>query len=90
MYDQDVDDATCYCYFPAMLKGSVQKWFNGLSDGSIASFLQLVELFNAYFIVNKREWKTSIHLDKIQQARGEDLKGYMIRFNRAVVLIPDL
>ena len=33
MYVQDVDDATCYRYFPATLKGIAQKWFNGLQGG---------------------------------------------------------
>ena len=47
-------------------------------------------LFSAYFIANKIERKTSIHLTKIQQARGEDLKEYMMRFNREVVIIPNL
>ena len=39
MYIQDIDDATCCRDFPATLKGIVQKWFKGLFDGSIPSFL---------------------------------------------------
>lgn len=46
----DVDDATCYHYFPTTLKGIAQKWFNGLPNGSVTSFLQLAELFTAHFI----------------------------------------
>ena len=41
MYAQDVDDATYCCYFRATLKGITQKWFNGLPDGSVTSFLYL-------------------------------------------------
>ena len=50
----------------------------------------MAELFSDHFIVSKRKRKTSIHLAKIGEARGEDLKGYVIRFNREVVLISDL
>ena len=65
MYVQYVDDATCYRYFSATLKGIAKKWFNGLPNGSIASFFQLARLFSAHFIARKRERKTSIHLAKI-------------------------
>jgi len=81
MYVQDVDDVICYHYFPTTLKRIAQKWFNGLPDGSITSLLQLAELFNDHFIASRREQKTSIHLTKIQQARAEDLKEYVMRFN---------
>ena len=65
MYVQDVDDATCCRYFPATLKGIAQKWFNDLASGSVASFLQLAELFSAHFVASKKERKTSIHLARI-------------------------
>jgi len=39
---------------------------------------------------SKRERKASIHMAKIRQARGKDLKEYVMRFNREVVLILDL
>jgi len=74
MYVQDVDDAMCCRYFPATLRGIAQKWFNGLPSGSITSFLQLAELFSTHFVEGKRERKTSIHIAKIRQAKGEDLK----------------
>jgi len=77
MYVQDVDDVTCCQYFPATLKGIAKKWFNGLPNGSIASFFQLAKLFSAHFITNKRGKKTSIHLATIWQQRGEDLKDYI-------------
>jgi len=50
----------------------------------------LVEQLSAHFIASKKEKKTSIHLAKIQQQRGEDLKEYVRRFNHEVVLISDL
>ena len=56
----------------------------------MSSFFQLAELFSAHFIAGKKERKTSIHLARIQQQRGEDLKGYVRRFNHETVLIPDL
>jgi len=90
MYVQDVDDATCCRYFLATLKGIAHKWFNGLLRGSVSSFFQLAELFSAHFVASKKERKTSIHLARIQQQRGEDLKGYIRRFNHEAVLIPDL
>jgi len=41
-------------------------------------------------VASKKERKTSIHLARIQQQWGEDLKGYVRRFNHEVVLILDL
>jgi len=32
---------------------------------------------------------TSIHIAKVQQAKGEDLKEYVVRFNREAIWIPD-
>jgi len=43
-----------------------------------------------HFIARKRERKTSIHMAKIWQGKGEDLKEYVRRFNRKAVLIPNL
>jgi len=90
MYVQNVDDATCCRYFSATLKGIAQKWFNGPPNGSVASFLQLAKLFSAHFIASKREKKTSIHLAKIQQQRGEDMKECVRRFNHEAIVIPKL
>ena len=56
----------------------------------IASFFQLAELFSTHFVASKKEKKTSIHLARIWQQRGEDLKGYIRRLNHEAVLIPDL
>jgi len=67
-----------------------QKWFNNLPSGSITSFLQLAELFSTHFVAGKRERKTSIHMAKIGKAKGEDLKEYVMRFNREAILISDL
>jgi len=47
-------------------------------------------LYSAHFILSKRETKTNIHIAKIPQAKGEDLKEYVMRFNREAVLILDL
>ena len=90
MYVQDVNDAMCCQYFPATLRGIAQKWFNSLLSGSTTSFLLLVELFSPHFVVGKRKRKTSIHIAKIRQAKGEDLKKYVMRFNREVNLVSDL
>jgi len=56
----------------------------------VSSFFQLAELFSAHFVASKKDRKTSIHLARIRQQRGEDLKGYVRRFNHEAVLIPDL
>jgi len=76
-----VDDVMCYRYFPVALKGISHKWFNGLLSRGITSFLQLAELFSTPFIAGKRDRKISIHIAKIRQAKGEDLKEYVMRFN---------
>ena len=72
------------------LKGIAQKWFNDLPNGSSTSFLQLAELLSAHFIASKRGRKTSIHLAKITQVKGEDLEEYVMRFNCEPILIPNL
>ena len=90
MHVQCVDDATYCHYFQATLKGITHKQFNDLPSGRITSFLQLTELFSTQFIESKKERKTSIHLAKIQQATGEDLKEYAMMFSCGTVLIPDL
>jgi len=59
-------------------------------SGSITSFLQLAELFSTRFVAGNRDKKTSIHIVKIRQAKGEDLKEYVMRFNREAILISDL
>jgi len=50
----------------------------------------LADLFSAHFVASKKEKKTSIHLARIRQQRGEDLKGYVRHFNHEAILIPDL
>jgi len=90
MYIQDVDDAICCRHFPTALRGITKKWFNCLPSGSITSFLQLVKLFNTHLVARKRKRKTSIHMAKTRQAKGKDMKEYMMRLNREAVLIPDL
>ena len=39
------------------------------------------ELFSTRFVVSKRERKISIHIATVQQAKREDLKEYVVRFN---------
>ena len=43
------------------------------------------ELFSTRFVAGKRERKTSIHIAKVQQAKGEDLKEYVVRLNREAI-----
>jgi len=50
----------------------------------------LAELFSTRFVAAKRDRKISIHIAKIQQAKGEDLKEYVITFNQEAIFIPDL
>lgn len=38
MYVQDIDDATCYYYYPITLNGTAQKWFNGFPNESVTAF----------------------------------------------------
>jgi len=53
-------------------------------------FLPVGGAVSAHVIASKKEKKTVIHLTKIRQRRGENLKVYIRRFNREVVLIPNL
>ena len=66
VYVQDVDDATCCCYFPAILKGVAQLWFNYLPPGSVTCFQDWADKFISQFITSQKERRTSIHLSKIK------------------------
>lgn len=65
MYVLDVDNITFCIYFLATLKGIVQKWFNGLPNGNITTFLQLAGLFSTHFITSKRERKDNNNVAKM-------------------------
>jgi len=60
-------------------------WGQGarLKHNSILTLMD--ELFSTRFVAGKRERKTSIHIAKVQQAKGEDLKEYVVRFNREAI-----
>jgi len=53
MYVQDVDDASYCRYFPALLKGVLQSWFNGLPPRSITCFQDLADKFVSQFIASR-------------------------------------
>ena len=90
MYDQDVDDATYCCYFPATLKGVLQSWFNSLPPRTITRFQDLANKFVGQFIASQKERTTSIHLSKIKQGPQESLAEFVKHFHQEAVLIPKL
>ncbi|XP_021866285.2 uncharacterized protein [Spinacia oleracea] len=79
----------CKC-FPATLSGLAQTWFKNLKAGSIRNFRQLSKQFYEHFVSNKRREKTSAELWSVKQRGDESLRDYLGRFNREVVLIPDM
>ncbi|XP_056698769.1 uncharacterized protein [Spinacia oleracea] len=79
----------CKC-FPATLSGLAQTWFKNMRAGSIRNFRQLSKQFCEHFVSNKRREKTSAELWSVKQRGDESLRDYLGRFNREVVMIPDI
>jgi len=77
IYLQEVDDAACYCYFLATLKGVAQSWFNGMPPGSISCFQDLANKFVRQFIATRKERRTSVYLSKIKQGSQESLTEFV-------------
>ncbi|XP_022880904.1 uncharacterized protein LOC111398201 [Olea europaea var. sylvestris] len=76
--------------FPQTLTNAARDWFSTLEPNSIASFSDLADKFSAFFASSKRIRKTAASLMQLLQGSTETLRGFMTRFNKERIQIPDL
>ncbi|XP_016195694.1 uncharacterized protein LOC107636715 [Arachis ipaensis] len=67
--------------FPIILAGYAIKWFNGLPNGSIASFDVVSRKFMDQFTARITKAKHLINLLGITQRQDESMRKYLDRFN---------
>ncbi|XP_074363187.1 uncharacterized protein LOC141703626 [Apium graveolens] len=78
----------CMCKgFSSTLTGPALQWFIGLPNGSIGTFVNLVDAFNTQYANSRVFEKTTSDLYKITQRYREPLRDYLTRFNREKVTI---
>ncbi|MCI40797.1 hypothetical protein A2U01_0062030, partial [Trifolium medium] len=71
--------------FPTTLRKGVMAWYMSLPPVSIDSWPELCRLFTAHFTASHRHPKTEAALEAIVQRKGEPLRAYLERFNKAAV-----
>ncbi|XP_042465778.1 uncharacterized protein LOC122048249 [Zingiber officinale] len=70
------------------LSGSAQKWFDGLSNGSITCFHDFKTVFLCHFNNSKKYQKTDHCLFALKQGSAEPLRSYIKRFNQVAQDVP--
>ncbi|XP_022897748.1 uncharacterized protein LOC111411449 [Olea europaea var. sylvestris] len=76
--------------FPQTLTNASRDWFSTLEPNSVASFSDLVDKFSVFFASSKRIRKTAASLMQLRQGPTETLRGFMTKFNKERLQIPDL
>ncbi|KAL2474432.1 Integrase catalytic domain-containing protein [Abeliophyllum distichum] len=76
-------DAIACRAFPITLKKDAREWFDKLPPRSISSFSEFANKFVIWFSSSARKKKIAIRLMQLMQEKGESLREYMSRFNRA-------
>ena len=66
--------------FPLSLAPVAMKWFDGLEEGSISSFKELMRAFEARFVTYSRVSRPSNSLLLMSMREGETLKNYSDRY----------
>ena len=74
--------------FGSTLKGAALRWFYQIPNGSIRSFSQLVNLFNAQFASSRLLEKQTSDLYRLIQGPTKSLRAYLTRFNTEMISIP--
>lgn len=82
-------DAIMCKLFPQSLKGTSIKWFCQLYPSLIASFKYLTKTFLENYSVNIHTGTTHKDLFLIIQEPNESLRGFIKRFSKVVVEIPN-
>ncbi|XP_022897737.1 uncharacterized protein LOC111411436 [Olea europaea var. sylvestris] len=83
------DQVTCKA-FPQTLTNAARDWFSTLKPNSIASFSDLADKFSTFFASSKRIRKIASPLMQPLQGPNETVLGFMTRFNKERLQIPDL
>ncbi|XP_042404863.1 uncharacterized protein LOC121995101 [Zingiber officinale] len=81
-------DAVKCRVFLNTLSGSVQKWFDGLSHGSITCFLDFKTAFLRHFASNRKYQKMDHCLFALKQGPSEPLRSYVKHFNQLDQNVP--
>ncbi|KAF5458728.1 hypothetical protein F2P56_022738 [Juglans regia] len=68
--------------FRLMLKGIARGWFGTLRPGSINNFEELAKQFLTQFMTSRRHCKPSAYLLTVKQKERENLKTYLMHFNK--------
>ena len=66
--------------FPSSLHPVAMKWFDGLEEGSISSFKELMRVFEARFVTYSRVLRPLDFLLLMSMREGETLKNYSDRY----------
>ncbi|KAL2512955.1 Uncharacterized protein Adt_18555 [Abeliophyllum distichum] len=83
-------DAIACRAFPMMLRKDAREWFDMLPPRSISSFADFASKFAICFSSSACKKKTAMGLMQVIQDKGETLREYMSRFNRATLGIKNL
>ncbi|XP_074278664.1 uncharacterized protein LOC141602259 [Silene latifolia] len=79
----------CMCKgFGTTLTSPALQWYINLPNGSIKSFVDLVNTFNQQFASSRELEKRSSDLYRITQIKDESLRSFLARFNKEKVSIP--
>ncbi|RDX87360.1 hypothetical protein CR513_31174, partial [Mucuna pruriens] len=89
MYNSGGSDALNCKLFLDTLRGVAMQWLSILLAWTIQSFKDLAVLFVSQFIANKAKRLEVADLFDIRQAKGENLKSYLARFNNVMVRVND-
>lgn len=86
MLIQNVNEATLNA-FCQTLTGTTRQWYQRLMLGMMDSFKQLSNVFSATFLNAKTQNKETSYFFRIKQSENEPLKGYLDRFNKAIMQV---
>jgi hypothetical protein len=75
------DEIACRA-FPLTLKGVAKDWFTRLPHKSVGTFKDLGRLFLTQFLATRKMKKDPTCLLTLRQDKEENLKDFMLRFNR--------
>ncbi|XP_042379916.1 uncharacterized protein LOC121972297 [Zingiber officinale] len=82
------DDAIKCRVFLNTLSGSTQKWFDGLSNGSITCFQDFKTVFLCHFASRRKYQKTDNCVFALKSGSVEPLRSYIKRFNQVAQDVP--
>lgn len=74
--------------FATTLTGAAQQWFGQLLGGSVPAFGRLCSMLLHYFASSMKHQRSKITLFSIKQQAEESLRGYVKRFNTAMLEVP--